>query len=230
MEPMRIQRLLIVSAALLLAGCNIYAPSPPAEHLDPAPTDATGTVSVNDQMPKTTDSLEVAASSAPAMSVSGSLTTNFTILFGNPDAKVRLTEYFDYDCRYCREFALHDQLWIEENYIATGKLALERVFVPMTQVGARMDQAALCAAEQKKFDLMDESLLLKPLTTNKAILDAAKAMKLEMKSFTACMQRKDMVKDSEKVTRVPAFKIGDSEWVGIESREELEAKILKILP
>jgi protein-disulfide isomerase len=72
--------------------------------------------------------------------------------WGPADAPVKIVEYSDYGCTYCRQFALNQGRQLREEYEKTGKVRFEyKSFIiegPSTRDAAN---AAYCAADQKRF-------------------------------------------------------------------------------
>lgn len=178
-----------------------------------------------------TDSLETAKSEP--QTVSGHLIVS-TIGFGDtPETggPPRLLEYFDYDCEYCRQHAMDDRAWLDADYVGTGKIGIERVFVAMTTAGKRMDQAALCAAAQDMFEPMDAYLLKNVPQTDPPIFTFARTLKMDQKQFRVCMDNMAVAEGSYDVpgggivTRIPAFSIGGQHWEGLLSPQEFRRNL-----
>lgn len=79
---------------------------------------------------------------------------------GDPDAPVRLVEFSDFGCGYCRRF--HEEVWpvLEREYVATGKVHWKYVpmilgIFPNAMEAAR---AGECAGAQGRFDDMQARL------------------------------------------------------------------------
>jgi protein-disulfide isomerase len=73
---------------------------------------------------------------------------------GSPKAPVTVYEMSDFQCPYCRRFALETFPQLERDYIATAKVRWVFVNFPLTSVhqhAAAAAQLGLCAAEQKGF-------------------------------------------------------------------------------
>jgi protein-disulfide isomerase len=189
---------------------------------------------VADPPATTTDSLEVPATQQEFRALTGSVTPEGTVVFGEPnESKPMLVEYLDYDCDYCRQHLLEEEHWINEQYVASGNITLERRFLAVTEAGKRMARAALCAGEQGRFHDMDTYLLDTIPQSDKDILVGAKELKLNAKIFSACMQAEDGrvammgAPDSPypDIKRVPTFVIGGQSWQGLLSRDELQRTI-----
>ena len=80
---------------------------------------------------------------------------------GRPDAPITLYEMSDFQCPYCRAFALGTMPVLEQEYISTGKVRLVYINLPLTSVhpNARAAaQVAMCAARQDHFWAMHDLL------------------------------------------------------------------------
>lgn len=177
---------------------------------------------INEQTPEDHQSLEVGPKAV--VDVAGHITPRETISFGQ--GKAVLTEYMDYDCEFCRQHALDERAWIDELYVATGKLTIERIYVPMNDLGKTLAQAALCAAHQDKFTAMDQFLLTETPKSDEPIYKRLKKLGLKDKEFRTCMKKDTVSANAEAanaagVTRVPSFVIGKQSWRGILSEREL---------
>ncbi len=77
---------------------------------------------------------------------------NFNAM-GDPNAPVKITEYADFQCPFCRDFYTDTEEQIIEAYIKTGKVYFE-YFSFGSFIGtesARAAEAAYCAGDQGKF-------------------------------------------------------------------------------
>jgi protein-disulfide isomerase len=73
---------------------------------------------------------------------------------GSPRAPVTVYEMSDFQCPYCRQFALETFPSLDKEYIATGKVRWVFINFPLTSVhahAAAAAQVALCAADQRGF-------------------------------------------------------------------------------
>jgi len=80
---------------------------------------------------------------------------------GRRNAPVTLYEMSDFQCPYCRAFALGTMPLLEQEYITTGKVRLIYINLPLTSVhpNARAAaQVALCAGRQDRFWAMHDLL------------------------------------------------------------------------
>jgi len=80
---------------------------------------------------------------------------------GRPDAPVTVYEMSDFQCPYCRAFALTTMPLLEKEYVQTGKVRLVYINLPLTTLhanAARAAELAVCAARQGKFWPMHDLL------------------------------------------------------------------------
>src|SRR2546425_455688 len=80
---------------------------------------------------------------------------------GRPDAPVTVYEMSDFQCPYCRTFALTTLPILEREYVQTGKVRLVYINLPLPYLHANAFAAALvatCAARQGKFWPMHDAL------------------------------------------------------------------------
>jgi protein-disulfide isomerase len=75
---------------------------------------------------------------------------------GDPNAPVKLVEYSDYQCPYCKRFNDETEKLVEDTYIATGKVYFTYIpYGPNGQyIGPESKDAAMaafCAGDQGKF-------------------------------------------------------------------------------
>ncbi len=223
----------IVPISLLLVACNragtVERPAEPAmsgsiveiETMLDAP---------NERTPKTADSLEISGFSGGMVKIT--ITASGTMLVGNASAP-RLMIFSDYDCSYCRRFSATDLPWIEQETIS-GRLAIEHVFVPMSNDGESAASLAVCAAEQGKFSNAHRWLSTHAIHTIDQKKFAA-TLSLNLKKLSTCTLRKDLLKrhlkkaEEYRVERVPFFVLGSNSWLGIITEEELQGKIDTIM-
>src|SRR5712691_4764375 len=80
---------------------------------------------------------------------------------GRADAPVTVYEMSDFQCPYCREFALGTMPVLEREYIQAGKVRFVYINLPLTSVhknAASAAEVALCAARQQRFWAMHDLL------------------------------------------------------------------------
>jgi protein-disulfide isomerase len=73
---------------------------------------------------------------------------------GSPKAPVTVYEMSDFQCPYCRQFALETFPQLERDYIRSGKVHWVFINFPLTSIhqhAAAAAELALCAGEQRRF-------------------------------------------------------------------------------
>lgn len=137
------------------------------------------------------------------------------VVLGNPDAKVTIIEFGDFQCPFCAKFYKETESLIRKNYVDTGKAKL--VFKPVAILGQESidaASAALCAKDQNKFwefhgalfdveyDELEKYLNDKIETSenngnlNKALFKKiAGDLKMNVSNFTSCFDSKKYQKE-----------------------------------
>jgi protein-disulfide isomerase len=80
---------------------------------------------------------------------------------GSASAPVTVYEMSDFQCPYCRQFALETFPQLDREYVATGKVRWVFINFPLTSIhahAAAAAQVALCAANQRGFWPMHDLL------------------------------------------------------------------------
>ena len=72
---------------------------------------------------------------------------------GDPNAKIKIVEYSDYQCPYCKRFTDETEQLLLDSYINTGKVYFEyRTFgLFIGDESLRAGEASYCAGDQEKF-------------------------------------------------------------------------------
>jgi protein-disulfide isomerase len=73
---------------------------------------------------------------------------------GRADAPIVIYEMSDFQCPFCRQFALETMPGLEREYIATGKVRFVFINLPMTSIHRNAllaAEVAMCAARQGRF-------------------------------------------------------------------------------
>lgn len=155
---------------------------------------------------------------------------------GSPDAPLALTVFTNYSCDYCKEFMRDLLPQLETDLIATGKLRLQFVLVPLKKYPNSTAEAAslLCAAVLGKGQMMDAAMREAPLRDRKSLLALAKKIALPAKEFTACLDAKETKNllaaqqsfiNDHGVTLIPAFMINNEKLTGLPSYADLRGWI-----
>jgi len=116
---------------------------------------------------------------------------------GNPDAPVKIEEFSDFQCPYCKKFSDEAEKLIVDNYIATGKVYF--VYIPYGPTGEYIGPeskdsalASFCAAEQGKFWEYHDIIFANHSGENvgdyteKRLMAFAETLELDMDSFRSC--------------------------------------------
>jgi protein-disulfide isomerase len=113
---------------------------------------------------------------------------------GDKNAKVKVEEFSDFQCPYCKQFATEAEQAIVDKYVATGKIYL--TFTPFSFLGqesVKAAEAAYCAADQGKFweyhDLIFENQAgeNRGRFTRSLFIQMANDLKLDMNKFQTCV-------------------------------------------
>jgi protein-disulfide isomerase len=116
---------------------------------------------------------------------------------GDPNAPVKITEYSDFQCPYCKRFSDETEKQIVDTYVATGKVYF--VYVPYGPGGNYIGpeskaaaMAAFCAGDQGKFWEFHDILFANQTGENvgdykdKRLLAFAETLSLDMTKFRSC--------------------------------------------
>jgi len=116
-------------------------------------------------------------------------------ILGNPDAKVTIVEFGDYQCHQCYNWFHNTKPAIYDEYIATGKVNL--IFVDMAFLGRDSPiaaQASYCAEDQGAYweyhDMLyqsQESQIDNGWANNERLKAFAFALGLDMELFNSCL-------------------------------------------
>jgi protein-disulfide isomerase len=116
---------------------------------------------------------------------------------GSASAPVTVYEMSDFQCPYCREFALHTFPAIDSAYVSTGRVRWAFVNFPLTSIhhnAAAAAEVALCAAQQGGFWRVHDLLyqhqeVWAPLKEPaQFFLTLADSAKLSKPALLACLQ------------------------------------------
>ena len=169
-------------------------------------------------------------------------------LLGNPKAPLTLVEFTDFDCPFCRRFALQTLPALKEKYIDTGKLKLLMVDLPLPShpEAPMKSEASHCAGDQGKYYEMHDEIFKSPTKLSAdGLREAAKNLGLNMATYDRCMKegthKARVAKGLETsrqlgMTGTPSFILGPSgdevegpKIVGAQPLERFEAAIEAML-
>jgi protein-disulfide isomerase len=119
---------------------------------------------------------------------------------GNPDAKVKIQIYEDFQCPYCKEFTESDEKQLlESQYITSGEVYYEFMQFPIvdnyssTKESHQAANASMCALEQGQFWPYHDLLYKNQGTvenggafSNKRLQAFAESLGLNMTEFNQC--------------------------------------------
>jgi protein-disulfide isomerase len=150
---------------------------------------------------------------------------------GDPNAPVVMIDFSDYQCSHCQNFYEETELYIIENYVATGKVKF--VFRSFGDSFAgdsgRAAQASYCAGDQGKFWDMHDIIYSNFSGSDNGgysvnrLIAMAEMINLDVEEFTDCLKDKvyadrvdeDRVEADEKgITGTPTFFINDQIVIG----------------
>lgn len=118
---------------------------------------------------------------------------------GDPNAKVTVIEFSDFQCPFCGKHALETQPTLDEKYVDTGKVRWVFKHFPLNihPQAPAAGIAAECAAEQDKFWEMGH-LLFESVSTwainepNPEFVNLANQLGLDTAAFEACLSDPEM--------------------------------------
>jgi protein-disulfide isomerase len=117
---------------------------------------------------------------------------------GDPEAPVKIVEYSDFQCPYCKQFSVETEQQLIDAYIATGKVHFTYVpFGPAGQwIGPESEaaaNAAFCAGDQNKFWEYHDYLFANQTGENigdfvqSRLLTFGQSVGLDMAKFRSCV-------------------------------------------
>lgn len=110
---------------------------------------------------------------------------------GQASAPVTIVEIADYHCPFCRRHVQQTQPKLYETYVNTGKVRHVFLHYPIAQLhpdAEKSHEAAMCAADQRKFWTFHAKLFETPLETVAQLEDLAKKEGLDTAAFTKCLE------------------------------------------
>ena len=128
-------------------------------------------------------------------------------ILGDPDAKIEIVEYSDFQCPYCRLFWQNAYQDIKRDYIDTGKAYLVYRHLPLDihPVANITAQASECAGEQNKFWQFHDIVFAKQAELGENTIDYgrteieqwASEIEINMDSFNKCLDEERYAKKIE---------------------------------
>lgn len=93
---------------------------------------------------------------------------------GNPNAPVKIIEFGDYQCPYCRQFWKNTEEQVQKEFIDTGIASFEyRDFIIIGPESRTAAEGAACAADQGLFWQMHDVLYLRQGQENRGVFSSA---------------------------------------------------------
>lgn len=165
---------------------------------------------------------------------------------GNPEAPVKIIEYADFQCPYCKHFYTDTEAKLIDTYVKTGKVYYEYHSFGnfLGAESGRAAEAAYCAADQGKFWEMHDLLYTNQGAENSGALrdDKLKAfgeyLKLDTAKFNECLangkHKTQVAEDGANaqtagVSSTPSFLINGELVKGAEPFATFQQKIDAIL-
>jgi len=160
---------------------------------------------------------------------------------GDPDAPVKVEEFSDYQCPYCKLFATDQEPKIVKDYVETGKVHF--TYTPYSFLGqesVKSAEAAYCAADQGKFWEFHDLLFANQAGENRGtytrtlFVSFAGDLKLDKTTFQNCIDTgkyTQKVQDnlaygqSKGVTGTPYFLVNDKLVDSSQLVQEIESAL-----
>ena len=154
-------------------------------------------------------------------------------LLGSPTAPVEVTEFADFECPGCGQFATVTEPDVRTNLINTGKIRVRYIDYPLPMHKNTWDAslAAACANDQGKFWEMHDAIFANQDRWNteatgrprSVLKDLAKSVGLDLSKYDACMDAETHrakvqahLQEAERrgVNQTPTFVIGGKMYPG----------------
>ena len=180
------------------------------------------------------------AGKRPSIPKTASASTKDRPTRGNPEAKVTVAEFTDYQCPFCYRFEKTTFKQLKKNYIDSGKVRGVVLDMPLSfhKDAMQASLAAHCAAEQGKFWELRELLFqnqkrLKP----QHIAEYAKQVGLKTEAFNQCINsnrydediKRDIAQaEKHRISGTPTFVIGKTTADIIKGRRIVGAQAYKV--
>ena len=171
-----------------------------------------------------------------------------SIMSGNPNAKITIVEFGDYQCTFCYKFHYETMKKINEKYIKTEKVNFIYKDFPLNgEQSILASEASYCAQKQNKFWEYHNTLYNNwggentGWITENVLLDFAIDVELNLNDFTQCLENSEFrqkVLDNEQfgieigINATPSFLIFNDDEVyriiGAQPFERFEQTIQKL--
>ena len=166
-------------------------------------------------------------------------------VLGSPDAPVELTIYSDFECPYCRNFALAAQPAIIAEFVHTGRIRIRFVHFPLAAIhrnSVAAAKAAHCAGQAGRFWSFHDYIFVRQpewsgddLAPPELWVRFAEYLGIETEAFAACLASPETHAAVEEdlrqalgagATGTPTVVIDGESVAGISSYENLRQEIL----
>jgi protein-disulfide isomerase len=154
---------------------------------------------------------------------------------GNPNARLTLIEFSDYECPFCARYTRETWPLLEKNYVKTGKVRYVFRNFPIPKLhnhAMKAHEAALCAGEQGRYWEMHDLLFAKsPAIGQTALIDYAARTGLKADRFQTCLSSEKHVVQIRRditeargvgVTGTPTFFLGET----VPTQEQMQPLIV----
>jgi protein-disulfide isomerase len=130
---------------------------------------------------------------------------------GSAQAKVALIEYLDFQCPYCRRFALSVLPTLRAKYVETGKVLLVFRHFPLSNhpLAGAAAESAVWADEQGKFSEAYEALF-RNAQIGEVIQQLPASLALAADRFTACLPQRAKRQVEEDIATAAPMNIGST--------------------
>jgi len=156
-------------------------------------------------------------------------------ILGNPDGKITIVEFFDYQCGYCKNMLRVLLEVIKDNNEIRVVLKEYPILGPISELAA---QVSLASMQQDKYELFHTSLMfLRGRLSQPAIFQVAKEVGLDIDKLQADIKRPEILNKLKKTRKLgqqllirgtPALIINDTISPGAISLKKLKNLILDI--
>ena len=208
----------IAFAAILIAGAIFFNGSNSAAPAAGGNMDAQIAAGVENYIQQQQEATRKAQEEANKPKKVAGVTAGGNAILGNPDAKVTIVEFSDYECPFCKRHFTDVLPMIKEKYVDTGKVNYVFRDFPLDfhdPIATQQAMAAECAGDlggdTKYYEYHD--LIFKTTTSNKGmeqsqLYELAAAIDLDAADFAECL-------DTEKFADEVAQDIADGKKFGV---------------
>jgi protein-disulfide isomerase len=110
---------------------------------------------------------------------------------GNPDAKLVMVEFSDFECPFCERYVRETYPKVDRDYISTGKVRYVFRHFPLVEIhphALKAGEAGECARRQDMFWGLHDRLFANPKQLDRnALVEHARATGVQMGPFETCL-------------------------------------------